>query len=115
MAKPKDKESLIQDITNRFRVTAREARDIVTAASNIARSTIATTQYPDKAGRKQVASSIKDLTKQVKETGKAAVTGKSGTTAGKTLTTNQDKRLPEKIAKNVVPSGVQFVKGKKRT
>jgi hypothetical protein len=34
MAKPKDKKSIIQDITNRYRVTAREARDIVTAINN---------------------------------------------------------------------------------
>jgi hypothetical protein len=38
MAKPKDKKSLIQDITNRYRVTAREARDIVTAISTTARA-----------------------------------------------------------------------------
>ena len=29
MAKPKDKKSLIADITNRYRVTAREARDML--------------------------------------------------------------------------------------
>lgn len=112
--KPNAVEKLVQDVTNRYRVTAREARDIVTAVSNVGRSAIATAQYPDKAGRKQVANSVKDLTKQVKETGKAAATGKSGTTAGKTNTTSYDKRLPEKISKNVVPSSVEFEKGKKR-
>jgi hypothetical protein len=35
MAKPKDEKSLIQDITNRYRVTAREARDIVTSVGTV--------------------------------------------------------------------------------
>jgi hypothetical protein len=40
MAKPKDKKSVIQDITNRYRVTAREARDIVTAISTLGRTVV---------------------------------------------------------------------------
>jgi hypothetical protein len=40
MAKPEDKKSIIQDITNRYRVTAREARDIVTAISTLGRTVV---------------------------------------------------------------------------
>ena len=67
------KENLIQDITNRFRVTAREARDIVTAAG-----TVFAAKTPS-----QISAAQKNALRQVAETGKAAVTGKSGTTSDK--------------------------------
>ena len=73
MAKPKDKESLIQNITNRYRVTAREARDIVTAVGTL-------TSAPNTKRLKEGAS---NLAKQVKEVGTAAVKGKSGTTSSR--------------------------------
>jgi hypothetical protein len=69
------KESLIQDITNRFRVTAREARDIVTAVGTFS-STNSSGKNPKSSGP-----SIKNLVKQVKEVGTAATTGKKGTTS----------------------------------
>jgi len=84
MAKPKNKESVIQDITNRFRVTAREARDIVTAVG-----TSLQTQVADATSKRvgyktgQTGPSGKNLIKQVKETAVAAATGKKGTTSDK--------------------------------
>jgi hypothetical protein len=74
MAKPKDKKSLIQNITNRYRVTAREARDIVTAVSSVAASS--------STGRLKKTGS--NFVKQVKEVGTAATTGKKGTSSDMT-------------------------------
>ena len=74
-----DKKSLIQDITNRFRVTAREARDIVTAVS-----TAAKTSSEFGAGKQYA---VENLKTQVKETVKAATTGKKGRRSGETMPT----------------------------
>jgi hypothetical protein len=63
---------LVQDITNRFRVTAREARDIVTAVSTAA-------QYKNNPNQGTYGDLKKDVVTQIKEVGKAAVTGKGGT------------------------------------
>jgi hypothetical protein len=70
-----EKENLIQDITNRFRVTAREARDIVTAVGTLAQSSTSS-KNPQSKGP-----AVKNLVKQVKETASAAATGKKGTTS----------------------------------
>ena len=72
---------LIQNITNRYRVTAREARDIVTAvgtAGNVLKNKKAVTGQRDlyPSVSKPV---VKNVIRQVKETGRAALTGKSGT------------------------------------
>lgn len=69
------KDNLIQDITNRFRVTAREARDIVTAVGTLAQSATSS-KNPQSQGP-----AGKNLIKQVKETASAAATGKKGTTS----------------------------------
>ena len=99
MAKAKDKKSLIQDITNRYRVTAREARDIVTAVSTTARAFTGAGD-PDKTGdvvsarkrgsfvgrvSKDDAKSLtlKNLAKQAGEVYTAATKGKSGTESAK--------------------------------
>ena len=71
MAKPKDKASLIQDITNRFKVTSREARDIITAVGTL--STVSNKNQGSKAN--------KNIVKQIKETAVAAATGKKGTSS----------------------------------
>jgi hypothetical protein len=63
---------LIQDVTNRYRVTAREARDIVTAVSTA--TTSASSGFQEKA-------SLKNVARQVGETVKAAKTGQKGTTS----------------------------------
>ena len=99
MAKAKDKKSLIQDITNRYRVTAREARDIVTAVSTTARA-FTGAGNPDKTGdsvgvRKNgsfvgrvtkgdtKSLAVKNLAKQAGEVYTAATKGKSGTQSAK--------------------------------
>ena len=96
MAKPKDKNSLIQDITNRFRVTAREARDIVTAVGNLG----AVVRDKGNAGAlggtaNQLKSAAKEVKKQVGETAKAAKSGAKGTPSKQymTITGDQPARL----------------------
>lgn len=94
MAKPKDEKSLIQDITNRYRVTAREARDIVTAVGTTiktignakgSKNSVTWTGESERAVR----AAGSDLKKQVKETIKAATSGKSGTTAAQSKVKRQ--------------------------
>jgi hypothetical protein len=97
--KPNKVEKLIQDVTNRYRVTAREARDIVTAVNNVgavaANKGFGTGWSADKKGTNkttaqrsggrinQLGKAVGDLKTQISETGKAAVTGKKGTSSGK--------------------------------
>jgi hypothetical protein len=83
-----EKENLIQDITNRFRVTAREARDIVTAVGTKLTST----------GVPQGSASNKNLVKQVAETARAAATGKPGTSSD-TATMKMYKNKPNTYTK----------------
>jgi hypothetical protein len=66
------KPSTVQQIAKRFNVTAREARDIATAVSTAAsfRNNVHTGTY---------ARLKKDVGTQIKEAGKAAITGKKGT------------------------------------
>ena len=69
------KDNLIQDITNRFRVTAREARDIVTAVGTAAQAATSSNNPQSKGPAN------KNVVKQIKETAMAAATGKKGTTS----------------------------------
>ena len=76
------KDNLIQDITNRFRVTAREARDIVTAVGTaVGAATSKDITYNKGSRAKAVSAAAKNLGTQIKETGVAATTGKKGTTS----------------------------------
>ena len=91
-----EKENLIQDITNRFRVTAREARDIVTAVGNVG----AVVRDKGNAGalggtKKQLGAAVKEVKKQVGETAKAATTGSAGRPSKQymTITGDQPARL----------------------
>ena len=104
MAKAKDKKSLIQDITNRYRVTAREARDIVTSVSTLGRT------FTDKnmsAGVNNItkkgksvgpreslgevrARAVRNVAKQVGEVYTAANKGKSGTKSAE-IKSNKNK------------------------
>lgn len=70
-------EKLIQGITNRYRVTAREARDIVTAVGTHMNS------ITNPKGSSATGPSGKNLTRQVGEVFKTAATGKKGTTSDK--------------------------------
>jgi len=93
MAKKKDKQGIIDDITKRFRVTAREARDIVTAVSTLGRTVtdsnvrgrgLDITKRGKKVGSTFDGSETKskaarNLAKQVGEVYTAATKGKSGT------------------------------------
>ena len=73
--------SALKEVTKRFGITAREARDIATAVSTAAKVTARTG-----AGKTTWArpSQIAEVAKQVKEVGVAAATGKKGTSAGQT-------------------------------
>ena len=93
MAAKKNKQSIVDDITKRFRVTAREARDIVTAVSTAAR-TVTDSNVRGRAldvtkrnkpvgttysGSDTRAKAARNLAKQVGEVYTAATKGKSGT------------------------------------
>jgi hypothetical protein len=98
MAKPKDKDSIIQNITNRYRVTAREARDIVTAVSTAARTVVdpnvrqagvsGVMKKGMNVGGRVTPSEVKakagrNIAKQIGEVYTAATKGKSGTKSAK--------------------------------
>jgi rubrerythrin len=70
------KPSTIQQIATRFNITAREARDIATAVGSAAQ---AIRKSPQEG--MPVKKIVKNVAKQVKETGTAAAKGKKGTSA----------------------------------
>jgi hypothetical protein len=72
-------EKLIQNVTNRYRVTAREARDIITAAGTVASTKNSTKDSLGSPTSKKTA--VQNLKTQVAETAKAAATGKKGTSS----------------------------------
>jgi hypothetical protein len=88
---------VIQDITNRYRVTAREARDIVTAVGTVANLSTnkdaASNKNVGVSRTTEVKKAISGVKKQVSETVKAAKTGKSGTTAAEVSTRRGEKPL----------------------
>jgi hypothetical protein len=81
--------SSLNKIAKRFGITAREARDIATAVGSAAQ---ALRKSPQEG--MPVKKTIKNVAKQVKEVGRAATTGKKGTTAYKVKPTpsSQAKR-----------------------
>jgi hypothetical protein len=76
-----DNKGLVQDITNRFRVTAREARDIVTAVGTHMQTAVGNQTKKRTGDASGVGPSGKNLARQINETTRAAVTGKAGTTS----------------------------------
>jgi hypothetical protein len=76
---PKAGTATVAAIAKRFGVTAREARDIATAVSTVIKTSSAS------GAGKQYA--VKNLKTQIKETAKAATTGKKGTRSGETMPT----------------------------
>jgi predicted transcriptional regulator len=87
----KKQNNTLNNVAKRFGITAREARDIATAVGNIGsivRNTPGTTAKGGKA--KQLGAAAKEIKKQVKETGRAAVTGKSGTRSKQYMTNYGD-------------------------
>ena len=107
MAKYVDKKSLAQDITNRYRVTAREARDIITAVGSLGKASVLR-ETGDTSAMKKAA---KDVVKQVKETGKAAMTGKKGTSAAKAV---KDSNYKIRNSNGNILNGVKIVSGSSR-
>jgi len=103
-----DKKSLAQDITNRYSVTAREARDIVTAVISGAKA-IATPSNVFGGSPKKPATLVRvagDIAKQAGETYTAATKGKPGTSAGKLKTMVSGA--------SGLPADVQYYGGSKR-
>ena len=104
--KMKAQSDIVDKITKRYRVTAREARDIVTAVANSG----------EMIGSKyNFGKSVKNIGRQVSETAKAAVTGKSGTTSDK----SKSEYIGTKIIKNNTliadtSKPEKYIKGKKR-
>lgn len=76
-------DKVVSDITNRYRVTAREARDIVTAVGTHMQTAVGNQTKKRTGDASSVGPSGKNLIKQVKETAVAAATGKKGTTSDK--------------------------------
>jgi hypothetical protein len=103
-----DKKSLAQDITNRYSVTAREARDIVTAVISGAKA-IVTPSGSFGGAPKKPATLVRvagDIAKQAGETYTAATKGKPGTSAGKLKTMIRGD--------SGLPADVQYYEGTKR-
>jgi hypothetical protein len=101
------KQSLVQDITNRYRVTAREARDIVTAVGTLGRTVVDSNIAPDYKSKTGLAGSAtntnkqsrraiteaatRNLVKQVRETAGSAIKGKKGSTSASVETDFRDQ------------------------
>jgi len=101
----------------RVGTVAREAKDVVKAVgtvAGVAKATLASRNVSPQA----VKGAAKNVVKQVKETGRAAVTGKSGTTSATAGTAY--KRNPKETSKNkgtvapFVPANAYVKPGKKR-
>ena len=115
-ARIKNRQSdLIQNITNRYRVTAREARDIVTAvgtAGSVIKNQKAVQGQKD-LYPSRIKPTTKNIVRQVVETGRAAVTGKTGTSSDKLM-----KKNPAKPYSNSSREGMdrtfEYKKGTKR-
>ena len=70
--------SALKEITKRFGITAREARDIATAVGTLA---VGTKRNIKGDLYSESKTPVKNIVKQVKEVGTAAVKGKKGTTS----------------------------------
>lgn len=78
-------------VAKRAKITAREARDIPTAVGGIRDVLENKTRTGAEGGKpRQLKNAIKNIASQVKETGKAAATGKKGRPAQKYQTTRGD-------------------------
>ena len=102
------KMSPLDKVAKRYKITAREARDIATAVGTLGRAVvdknvIGIKEYGNKG---KVEAGVRGVVKQVRETGRAAVTGKKGTTAAKIKTDTRDDYGN--------PRGGKFVSAKQR-
>jgi len=100
-AKKTAPKSLASKVVSRAKTVAREVRDIPTAVGTTAKAFTKTGSNPNQrySAKKQ---SIRNLATQVREVGRAAAKGKSGTSSGKVVMGKETNR----------PTGVS--KGKKR-
>jgi len=83
------KDNLIDKVTKRYNVTAREARDIVTSAMTLGKAAITPGSVYGSRTKNKGATIVKaagDVAKQAGETYTAATKGKSGTSAIKLKT-----------------------------
>ena len=113
-ARKKSGGSLVSEVAKRYKITAREARDIATALGTAAQST----RNPNSLGTK---SATKIIAKQVKEAAVAAATGKKGTTSPQLRNTGKkinllapgEKNNPIFRKQETMPI-FEYQKGKKR-
>ena len=84
----KAKKNAMSEIIKRYGITAREARDIATAVGTLG-------QAVRKSAQENISpkSAAKNVIKQVKETGRAAATGKRGTTSQQVKSTGESKQV----------------------
>jgi len=78
--------SAIDKVAKRYKITAREARDIAKAVSNATVLAKTTTKGDYATVKGSVGKATRNIAKQVGETARAAATGKKGTRAGKITT-----------------------------
>ena len=76
--------STISKVVKRAAVTAREARDVVTAAGTVAKGVKENKKF-------YTGGTVKNLKKQIVETGRAAVTGKRGTESDQIVSSQKNK------------------------
>ena len=120
----------LEKVAKRYKITAREARDIATAVGTLGRAVVDRNVIGigGRSGTKgKVEASVRGVVKQVRETGRAAATGKMGTTAARIKTDMRDdygnprggefkparKRLTEK--QQTARSRGKVIKGTKNT
>ena len=78
-------------MAKRAKTTAREARDVVTAVGTLKNVATNKNQTGAKGGTaKQLKKAVGNLGTQIKETGRAAITGKSGTRSKRYMTSTGD-------------------------
>ena len=97
----KKKMSPLEKVAKRYKITAREARDIATAVGTVGKSILKSPQE-DISPRM----AAKNLKKQVKETGRAAAKGKKGTSSA--------QLQPKPFQRGEGYVFYDYIKGKKR-
>jgi len=109
VGKAKDLKFLAQDIADRYRVTLREARDIVTSVNTTAKAVVTPGKNYGSGTKNKKATIVKsvgDIAKQAGETYTAATKGKAGTSAIKLNTRSRSA--------SGIPKDVEYKTGSKR-
>jgi hypothetical protein len=98
--KPVKKNDVTKKIKERYNVTAREARDIVTAVSTLYKTPMTFTKKPLKRVKPDLHSkAVSNLKTQIKETAVAAKTGKRGTTSLEVRSSNPKNQFDVRTSK----------------